>query len=282
MKRFFCFYCLCAALGFFPATGSAADRLVVIGGDLTEIVYALGAGDRVVATDTTSSVPAAAAELPKVGYMRALAAEGVLAMRPDLIIASEKSGPPAVVKQLKASGAGYVEIPDTPTLRGFAEKTRAIAAAIDRSGAAENLITETLGALQTLRAAIAKDTTKPKVMLVFSTGRGALMAAGRSTTADRLIRLAGGENVFSGFESFKPVSTEAVLAARPEILVSMPRVIETIGGAEALFSKPEFQAIPAGKDRRLIVLEGAYLLGLGPRTPEAVRVLIDGFYPGRL
>ena len=255
---------------------------MVIGGDLTEIVYALGAGQHVVTTDTTSLFPDTAAALPKVGYMRALAAEGVLAMRPDLIIASEKAGPPAVVKQLKNSGAGYMEIPDTPSLEGFAEKTRAIGAAIGQPAAAEALITQTLAGLEALRASVAEDAAKPKVMFVFSTGRGALMAAGRATTADRLIRLAGGENVFSGFENFKPVSAEAVLAARPEILVSMPRVIEMIGGAQALFAKPEFQAVPAGKDQHLIIVEGSYFLGLGPRTPEAVRLLIDGFHPGRL
>src|SRR5690606_33392795 len=77
----------------------AAERIVTLGGDVTEIVFALGAGAAVVATDVSSVHPAAAAALPKLGYQRTLSAEGVLAQAPTLTLASDEAGPPPVLDQ---------------------------------------------------------------------------------------------------------------------------------------------------------------------------------------
>ena len=79
----------------------AADRVLSVGGSVTEIVYALGEGDRLVARDSTSSFPDSAVKLPDVGYMRALAPEGVLSVNPDLIIAEEGSGPQETIDVLR-------------------------------------------------------------------------------------------------------------------------------------------------------------------------------------
>ncbi len=108
-----------------PDGAHAADtpsRIVSIGGGVTEIVYALGEQDRIVAIDTTSIYPEPTTELPNVGYMRQLAAEGVLALNPDLILAIEGSGPPPAVQVLKASSFPMIEVPEAHTAASVLEK----------------------------------------------------------------------------------------------------------------------------------------------------------------
>ena len=101
-----------------------ASRILSVGGDVTEIVYALGAGGRVVAVDATSQFPESALKEKKnVGYMRALSTEGCLSVDPTLILSSERSGPPEVVKSLKATSVPYVEVPDQHSLQGILAKS---------------------------------------------------------------------------------------------------------------------------------------------------------------
>ena len=100
----------------------AQDRIVSVGGDITEIIYPLGAGDRIVATDSTSVYPAAANDTPKVGYLRRLSAEGVLSVEPDLILISGAARPAEAVAQIRASGVRIIEMEPDYTIDGIKER----------------------------------------------------------------------------------------------------------------------------------------------------------------
>lgn len=114
------------------ATAKAAEqRIISIGGSVTEIIFALGAGDRLVAVDSTSLYPADATELPDVGYMRRLSAEPILALGPDRILAIEDAGPLPVLDQLHEAGVEVEIIGDDPSPSGIARKIREIASALD-------------------------------------------------------------------------------------------------------------------------------------------------------
>ena len=109
---------------------SAQDRIVSVGGDVTEIIYALGEGDRIAATDSTSVYPLKALATPKVGYVRNLSAEGVLSVEPDLILISGAAGPADALDQIRATGVPMVEMETEYTVDAILEKTQRVADAI--------------------------------------------------------------------------------------------------------------------------------------------------------
>ncbi len=258
---------------------SGARKVVSIGGSITEIVFALGQQDRLVAVDSTSLYPQAAASLPDVGYMRALSAEPVLATGPDLILAAADAGPPQTLDQLRQSGVSVETVPDHASLPGVTEKIRVVARALGKAEAGEALIAEIERQTDELQAEIAGVASRPSVLFLLSAGRGAPLAAGEMTSAEAIIVLSGGRNAISGFEGYKPLSPESAVAAAPDVILTTSRTLESMGGESGLLALPALAATPAARAGRLIVLDGLLLLGFGPRTPEAMRALAQALHP---
>lgn len=260
-------------------TISDSSRIVSIGGAVTEILYALGRSDRIVAVDTTSVYPPQALkEKPNVGYQRQLSPEGVLAMRPSLLLAIEGSGPKEAVQVLETAGIPFVHVPDHYSGEGVIQKIRLIAQA---TGAAERgeclvrAVSADLEALDRLRSQIARPA---RVMFVLSMAGDRLLVAGNNTAAEGIIRLAGAVNAVSGFDGYKAINEEAIIGARPDAILVMRRGEHTIK-PDALFAHPAFRMTPAAEKRTLLSFEGLYLLGFGPRTPAAARELATSLYP---
>lgn len=278
-------------LGIFTMSGAAmaadsgnpeATRIVSIGGTITEILYDLGAQDRIVARDSTSFYPADANSKPDVGYMRALSAEGILGQKPDLILMEEGSGPPPVIEILKASEVPMVVIPTPPKADRIGQKIRDVGAAVGLSDKAEALATKTEADLKTLAADVAKiKAEKKKVLFVLSLSNGRVMAGGADTEAGAVIEMAGGINAAPTINGYKPLSDEAVIAARPDAILSMSRGDHSIK-PEQVFALPSMQTTPAAESKSLISMDGLLLLGFGPRTPEAARTLAAQIYPGEI
>lgn len=256
-----------------------AQRAVSIGGTITEILYALGAEERIIAVDSTSSFPSEAASKPDVGYMRALSAEGILAQKPDLIIAEDGSGPPPVLDILNASEIPMVIIATPARGDAIGQKIRDVGAAVGLEGKAEVLATKTEAELKKLSEEIARLDEPPKrVLFVLSLANGRIMAGGTDTEAAEIIRLAGGINAASEISGYKPLSDEAVIAARPDVILTMKRGNHQTS-TEEVFGLPAFQTTPAANDKALVSMDGLLLLGFGPRTPSAVRELFRRLYP---
>lgn len=270
-----------AALAEQPLTkvDMADNRIVSIGGSVTEIVYLLGAADRLIAVDSTSLYPPEAQDQPDVGYMRRLAAEPILALRPTLLLAVEDAGPPSVLEQLRAAGTRLVTVPDDPTPEGVLKKISVVADALDLEAEGQALAARLEKELQRLREALAAVERKPSVLFLFSVGRGAPLAAGRDNSADSIIALAGGRNAVDRFDGYKPLSPEAAVAAAPEVLLVTERTLRLLGGRETLLTRPEVSATPAGHNGRVVVMDGLLLLGFGPRTPSAIRQLATALHP---
>jgi iron complex transport system substrate-binding protein len=259
------------------ADADEADRFVVVGGALTEIIYALDRQDRIVAVDTTSLYPPRALnEKPNVGYFRALSAEGVLSVRPSLVVALQGAGPPAAIKSLADAGVRVVTISDAPSPEGVVAKIEALGRVTEATEAAERLVADVSGRFEELAALRAKITKPRRALFVLALQNGRPLVGGRGTAADAIIALAGGENVAVSIEGYKPMTAEAVVAAAPETIVMMS------AGAEAatdMFSLPAFATTPAAKERSLFARDGLYLIGFGPRAPDAARELMAAFYP---
>ena len=214
----------------------AQERVVSIGGSVTEIVHALGQGDRLIARDTTSTYPEGVTALPDVGYMRALSPEGVLSTSPDLVLAEEGAGPPEALEVLKGASIPVVILPNQPSAEGVLTKVRLIGEALDAEAEAEALaitIGESLDNLQARIAGLPQEGRK-RVLFVLSTQGGRIMASGTGTSADAIIAMAGGVNAVTAFSGYKPLTDEAVIEAAPDAILMMMR------GATTLPTMPSF------------------------------------------
>ncbi len=129
-------------LCFFPPARSMQGSIITLGGDVTEIVFALGAGDRVIARDTTSEHPPQVTQLPDVGYLRLLNAEGLLSLQPSLILASELAYPSAVLSQISAAGIPVVTVSAAAELPAITAKVRQIAETLALQSAAAELVAD--------------------------------------------------------------------------------------------------------------------------------------------
>ena len=247
----------------------AAEKLVTIGGDVTEIVYALGAGNELVARDSTSLRPKAVLALPDVGYMRQLNTEGILSMHPSMVLSSELAEPSLVLQQLSQNGVKVVRVPGTPSINTVPEKIEVIAAALNRQAEGKKLITTYRSQLSTIR----HDALPVKMLFVMSHGGMSSMAAGQNTAADAMITSVGAKNAMQGFSRYRPLSQEGVIASAPDILLLTADGVKTLGGLDQVWKLPGVAMTPAGTNKRVLVLDDMSLLGFGLQTPAVMAQL---------
>ncbi|MCW2248969.1 iron complex transport system substrate-binding protein [Azospirillum fermentarium] len=273
---------LAAAGALLSPAAVAADglRLITIGAPVTELAFALGAGEAVIARDTVSRYPAEAAARPDAGYMRTLSAEGLMSLTPTHVLAVEGAGPPAAFDQLRAMGVAVETIPDAPGLPGLSARIAAVARTLGRPAEGERLAAAVERKFTALATAVdaarraRTGTIGARVLCLVGGGPGGMMAAGRGTVPDTLITLAGARNAMDSEREFPPLSAEAALAAEPDILLVGRSLVDRSGGIDGLVSLPQLAMTPAARDRRVVVIDGGLFVGLGPRSPDAVAALL--------
>jgi iron complex transport system substrate-binding protein len=255
------------------------SRILSIGGDVTEILYALKAEDKIIAVDSTSQFPADALKTKaNVGYLRALSSEGVLSTNPSLIIAGKDAGPPPVVTVLKASSIPYIEVPDNQTSEGVAAKIRFIASVVGAQAAGDALAKDVENDFALLAEQRAKIGKPKRALFILSVQNGRATIGGANTSADAMIKLAGAENVAAGAQSYKPLADEAAVELAPDAIVTMQHGRNGPPSAH-IGSVKSLQASPALQNQRVIEMNGLYLLGFGPRCARAARELMIALYP---
>jgi iron complex transport system substrate-binding protein len=271
---------LLAALVFATASWAEGEqRVVTLGGSVTEIAVALGAADRLVARDTTSNWPESVLDLPDVGYIRALSPEGVLSVAPDLIIAEGDAGPVEAVDVLKAAGVPFLLMPEASTAEALPAKILAVGDALGLPEPAKALAAEVQAGLDEATARADAVTTKKRALFILSLQGGRVMAGGEGTEAAGIIALAGAENAGTGFQGYKQMTDEAVIAAAPEVILMMDREGDLSISDADILANPALAETPAGKAGQIIRMDGMLMLGFGPRTPDAARQLFDAIYP---
>ena len=253
------------------------SRVVAIGGAVTEIVFALGEQKHLVARDSTGTYPEAAKALPDVGYMRALSPEGVLSVDPTGIIALQGSGPKEAVDVLKKASVPYVEVPETYDNEGILERIRVVGKALGVEDKAAALAAETQAKLKAAEARTAGIDRKKRVLFILSMQGGKIMAAGAHTGADGIVTLAGAVNAIEGFSGYKQLSDEAIVTAAPDVILMMDHAGPGVSDDD-LFGNAAISQTPAGQARRVIRMDGGYLLGYGPRTADAISDLSKALY----
>lgn len=256
-----------------------ASRIVSIGGSVTEILFAMGLGDRVIAVDQTSRYPAAARGLPNVGYSRNLAPEGVLSVAPGVILAIEGAGPRSTLDVLENASVPVVIIPDAHDAAGVVRKIEAVANAVGEPEKGRALADAVRADFAALDSAVAALKDRPRAVFVLSTGNGTAVVGGADTSADAMFRLSGVTNAMSALKGYKPAVDEAAMAAEPDAVVVMRGGGQVLDAASVL-SLPAFAGTPAARDQKFVSLPGSYLLGFGPRAPQAARDLAAALHGG--
>ena len=255
------------------AEPSPPRRLVAAGGAVTEIIHALGQGDRLVGSDISSLWPEDVKRLPRIGYLRTLSAEGILALHPDMLVTTPEAGPPATLEHLRAGQVRIETIPGGFTPESVETKLNRVAAALGQPERGRQLIDRFRGEWDQTRASVATLPGKPRVLFVLAHTGGSPMVAGRNTAADAMIQLARAENAGAAFDGYKPLTAEAAAMANPDVILITDEGVQELGGLEALWSNTALRLTPAGKHRRAVSMDSLYLLGFGPRLPAAVRDL---------
>ena len=272
-----------AGLCLLPAGAQTQQRIVSVGGALTETLFALGAQEAVVGSDTTSLYPPAAQQLPKVGYARSLSAEGLLSLRPTLVVATSDAGPPAVLRQVQGAGVQLALLDSDHRFEGVLERTKALAALCGREAAGAALAAELQAQWQHSQQQVqalaqARGGAPLRVLFLLSHSMAQLRVSGSGTAADAMIRFAGAVNVMSATEGYKPLTPEAVIAAAPDVILVTDQGLQAAGSVDAVLRLPGLARTPAGSRRRVATQDALLLLGFGPRLPLAVRSLAQALH----
>ena len=276
---------LCGSLlfGQLAIAEELPQRWVSSGGSLSEWVVRLGGESKLVGVDTTSLHPQSLRQLPSVGYQRALSSEGILALRPDILIGSEEMGPPPVIAQLKAAGIRIEMLPAKADLQTLERNVLHLGELLGTQEQAREQMTAYRQSLQRQADWVAqaqKQQTPPRVLMLLGHAGSNIMAAGKDSLAVWLIEHAGGRS-FTEHNGYKPISNEALLAMDPQVVIFADRTLHGEDARQALLQQnPVLQQTSAARDGRLLTLDPTLLVGgLGPRLPEGLAELSAAFYP---
>lgn len=277
---------LCVGILFFHQAAMAQElpqRWVSAGGSVSEWVVALGGQDKLVGVDTTSQHPESLKALPSIGYQRQLAAEGILSLRPDILVGTEEIGPPSVLAQIGAAGVRIERLSSAPDLPTLEKNLKLIGTLLGAEARADQAFADYGQRLERQAEWVAKvqqALKTPRVLFLLGHSGSSPLAAGKDTAAAWLIERAGGHNL-TDHQGYKAISNEALAALDPDVVVIADRRLEGDAAREALLRQdPALAATRAAREERLISLDPTLLVGgLGPRVPDGMAELSASLYP---
>ena len=250
-------------------------RIISAGGSITEILFELGMGERLVGVDTSSFYPEAANTLPKVGYFRSLGAEGIMSLNPDIVIAAKGAGPEAALEQIKSLG---VEIKTYDQASYTIDAWKELVSRLGQDYSKEDKATQLINKVsQGLQARInQRSFTKNSLNAValLSIGQRGPVAAGQNTVPNLLLKLAGINNLASELDGYKPFSSELLATQKIDLILIPSHVIAGLGGRNAVCQHQVIKLAMPGKCN-VHVMDGLLLMGFGARLDQAVGEIIE-------
>ena len=261
---------LCFALRPTLAMAGKPLRIVSVNGTLSEILVGLGLESQLVGVDVTSTYPASLDKIPKVGHNRSISAEGILSLNPDVIVVSDQSMlSPIVAKQLGSTGKKVLMFKQDLSQAGTVKLIREMGAYFNAKVQAEKMVKT----IQTDLAKLPKAAASKKLLFIYARGTGTLMVSGKNTSPDKMFSLIGHKNAVTDFTDFKPLTSESLLAANPDVLVLFSSGLESVDGIEGLLKVPGIAYTNAGKNKKIVSMDGQLLTGFGPRLGKAAAEL---------
>ncbi|MCC8407520.1 ABC transporter substrate-binding protein [Mucilaginibacter sp. UR6-1] len=269
MKKYIIIICLLLAT-LQTAIAATPKRIITLNNTLTETVDALGLGKNIVAVDVTSTYPAYVQKLPKASKNRSVSAEGLLSFSPDIVLAAEGSVNKEIEYQLTAAGIKVVQIKQVYSPAGTYQLIKDVAAALQVQAKGAALIKTLQAKVNKAINFVKQHPKKSKVLFVYARGTGVMMVAGKNTSVDAMISLAGGQNAVSGFNDFKPYTTEALVEANPDIILMFDFGFSSLGGTESIIKMPGMAQTNAGKNKRIVQMDSNLMVGFSTRLDQAI------------
>jgi iron complex transport system substrate-binding protein len=257
---------------------NAQQRVITAGSAITEIVCELGDCDKIIATDRTSLHPEKVQQLPSIGYRNSINAEGILSLKPTLIIAEKDYVEDAVLQQLSASGVKLVIIEKRVNFDDIRKSIEKIAVVLGRQTEGKALIAKNETALGEARSMLQRSTLSPSVLCVYNRGTATVSVAGKDTFAE-ILSYVGTKNAIASIDGYKPLNTEALIAANPDYLLMISTGLESLGGIDGVLKIPGVAQTTAGKKKQIIGIESLRLTNFGPRFGETVKELVVLLHP---
>lgn len=252
-----------------------SSRIVSLSGDITEILFELGVGNRVVGVDVTTVAPETALSLPVVGVGRFITAEGVLGVEPTLVIADTQSGPQQALSQIEATGV-RLEVLEVPTdFDGLYDKVSVLGDLLGEPEAAQALNDRLKTEIDTARSRATPNDIR--IAYVYTRGPDVMLLFGEGMTTQPLIEAAGAVDAGadSGVIGTIPVTAEGLIAARPDVIIVPEEGLSILGGVDVLLEVPGIAETPAGSNGAILAYPEGDFLTFGPRIADSVQRLID-------
>ncbi|MEM8904356.1 MAG: ABC transporter substrate-binding protein [Actinomycetota bacterium] len=255
-------------------TVESVERIIPLDGDVAEVVFALGMGDRVVATDISATFPAEADALPEIGYQRALAAEPIIGFEPTIVLGTDIAGPPETIAALEAVGIPVVIVPREPGPEGPAVKIRAVADALGVSDVGAELADRVQAGIA---EATVEEASGPRAVALYVRGTNVQLVLGEGSGIHWLLEAAGAVDIADelGVVETEQISAEAILAAAPEVIIVPAIGLDSVGGIDGLLAIDGLGETPAGQSGAVLSYDDQLMLGNGPRTADFLSALAE-------
>ncbi|MBO9199173.1 MULTISPECIES: heme/hemin ABC transporter substrate-binding protein [Niastella] len=247
----------------------AQQRIVSLNGAVSEMLCALGLESAIVGVDVTSNYPASLSQKTKVGHNRNISAEGILTLRPTLVLGVKDQIKPEVAEQLTAAHVTILLLQQEYSVAGTRSLLQQVAAATGTTEKAKQIEADFNKQVQALKIA----PVKKKVLFIYARGTGSMMVAGTGTPVEEMIQLAGAQNAVTEFKYYKQLSSESLVAANPDVILLFDSGLQSLGSIDGLLKVPGVAQTTAGRNKKFISMDGEFLSEFGLRLPQAVNEL---------
>lgn len=247
-------------------------KIVSINGTVSEILVDLGFEENIIGVDVSSNYPASLQQKPKIGHSRQIVAEGILALNPDVVIGVSNDVKPELAEQIRSAGAKLFLFDHAYSPEGTKSLIKNVADSLGRPAKADSIIKALEADLAAVEA-LQNTANKPKVLFIYARGTGTMMVSGTGTQMEKMIELAGGVNAITEFEDFKPLTAEALVAANPDVILLFDSGLSSLGGVDGLLQVQGIDQTNAGRNRKIVEMDGQLLTGFSQRLGIALKEL---------
>ena len=254
---------------FILATSHAQQRIVSLNGTISEMLSALGLEQQIVGVDITSTYPASIQQKPRVGHNRTISAESVLSLKPTIVLGIQEEVKPEVLEQLKAAKVIVHLVKPEYSIEGTRKLLLELANITGTTARGKTLLAD----FDKRMAGVSRTAMKKKVLFVYARGTGAMTVCGTGSSPYAMIQESGAQNAITGITNFKPLSTESLVAANPDVILLFNSGLQSVGGIDGMLKVPGVGMTNAGKGKKIISMDGHRFAGFGLQLPEAITEL---------
>lgn len=252
--------------------GQDSLRIVSLNGTISEVISELGLEDKIVGTDVASTYPASLNSKPKVGHNKKIPVEGVIALKPNLIIGTKTEVTPETTEQFKQAGIRVILFDQEYSIDGTRKLIKGVSDSLSLTNKGDSIIANFDKAIHSVEA-YSRGQEKPKVLFIYARGAGTMMVGGIGTQVDKVIDLAGGVNVAKDFKDYKPLTAEALVSYNPDVLLLFSSGLSSLGNESGILNVQGVKETNAGKNKKIVAMDGQLLTGFSSRLPIAIEEL---------